>query len=282
GAPWPRAAVCDDPSLAHARAPGAPAPIEQGGAASAPICDPMAELVCRAEAPADEAPVRPARAIAAEGRILDLPLDGFGPAVVAVPLGAQPPRPVVVAAHGNYDRPEWQCAEWADIVGDRAFVLCPRGVARPDSPRGGEQRFTYRDGAALEREVAVGLAALARRFGADAATDGELVWGGFSWGAILGVGIARGAPARYPRLVLVEGGHDPWTAAAAHAYAAAGGKRVLFVCGSMGCVHAAVPPAARLAASGVAIKIELADGMGHGYGGRASRLVASDLAWLLE
>ncbi|MCC6523450.1 MAG: hypothetical protein IT373_12400, partial [Polyangiaceae bacterium] len=70
GAPWPRAVVCDDPSLAQARAPAAPAPIEQGGAASGPTCDPMAELVCGAEAPADEAPARPARAIAAEGRIL--------------------------------------------------------------------------------------------------------------------------------------------------------------------------------------------------------------------
>src|SRR5688500_18592409 len=38
----------------------------------------------------------------------DLPVPGYGVAVVSMPLGAREPRPVVLALHGNYDRPEWQ------------------------------------------------------------------------------------------------------------------------------------------------------------------------------
>src|SRR5690606_1646561 len=38
---------------------------------------------------------------------LDVP--GFGSANVAVPLGARSPRPLVIALHGDADRPEWPC-----------------------------------------------------------------------------------------------------------------------------------------------------------------------------
>src|SRR5262249_47960025 len=89
-----------------------------------------------------------------------LPVAGYPDAVVSLPRGAESPRPIVVATHGNYDTPEWQCKTWREIVGDRAFILCPRGIARPDSPAPDDIRFTYSNNQELERELSAGLAAL--------------------------------------------------------------------------------------------------------------------------
>ena len=52
-------------------------------------------------------------------------------------------------------------------------------------------------------------------------------------------------PARFPRLVLVEGGHDAWTRDAAKRFRAAGGDRVLFACGQPSCVGESKEAAAR-------------------------------------
>src|SRR5947209_312381 len=114
-----------------------------------------------------------------------LPVVGFADAIVAAPRTNEP-RPVVVAAHGNYDRPEWQCEVWRGIVGDRAFVLCPRGRPRADSPSPDDVRFTYDGAASLAREVDAGLDALRARYGARV-QDGPILYAGFSLGAILGV-----------------------------------------------------------------------------------------------
>src|SRR5262249_57017702 len=108
----------------------------------------------------------------------DLPLEGFAAAVVSLPIGTSARRPVVLATHGNYDRPEWQCEVWRGIVGDRAFVLCPRGIARPDSPSPDDIRFTYPTNAVLERELDAGLQALRVRF-ADRLDDGAILYTGF-------------------------------------------------------------------------------------------------------
>ena len=45
----------------------------------------------------------------ADGPFVKLPVQGFGDAVVSVPEGATSPRPVVVAVHGNYNRPDSLC-----------------------------------------------------------------------------------------------------------------------------------------------------------------------------
>ncbi len=57
-----------------------------------------------------------------------LAVAGFGDAVVSVPAGATRALPVVVAVLGIGDTPEEQCEAWRDVVGSRAFVLCPRGA----------------------------------------------------------------------------------------------------------------------------------------------------------
>ena len=57
-----------------------------------------------------------------------LALTGHGAAVVDVPAGVKRPAPILVAVLGIGDTPEEQCAMWEELVGTRAFVVCPRGV----------------------------------------------------------------------------------------------------------------------------------------------------------
>src|SRR5690606_13009554 len=112
--------------------------------------------------------------------VVSLPVAGFGDAVVSLPLGARAPRPVVLAVHGNYDRPDFQCMTWRAIVQDRGFVLCPRGVARRDSPGPDDVRFTFEGKLAAELDGAV--AALRERYGAWV-DSGPMLYLGFSLGA---------------------------------------------------------------------------------------------------
>jgi len=203
--------------------------------------------------------------------LVEIPVVGFGAAVVAVPIGATAPQRVVLATHGNYDHPDWQCSTWRDIVGPSSFVLCPRGIARPDSPSRDDQRFTYASNAALELEVEAAIAALRERF-AGYVDNGPMVYAGFSLGAIMGVAIAARAKhaGRYESLVLVEGGHDRWKPDTAAAFAKAGGKRVLFGCGQASCLLEAKSAAAHLERAGVATKIVGVKNAGHSYGGRVA------------
>ncbi len=157
---------------------------------------------------------------------MKLPLDGFGDAVVSVPLGATSPRSVVVAAHGRNDRPEWACGEWRGITEAGPFILCPHGVPA-DAPPGRGLAF-----AGVERtrhEIDAGLAALRARFGAYV-TDGPMIYAGFSLGAILGVSVVADDPGRFPIAVLGEGGQEQWTPARVASFSGGGGQRVLFVC----------------------------------------------------
>ena len=212
--------------------------------------------------------------------IVALPVEGYAPASVSLPLGARGLRPVLLATHGNYDRPEWQCAIWRDIVADRGFVLCPRGVARPDSPGPDDIRFTYTNNQSLEKEIAAAMAALARGF-PDYVDLRAPIYTGFSLGAIMGVRIASRDPSLATRAVLVEGGHDHWTPAMVKAFAAGGGRRVLFACGQGGCVAAARQPAALLEKAGVATRVVHGKGVGHGYGGAVAAEIKAAFEWLI-
>lgn len=66
--------------------------------------------------------------LAFSGATMQLPVAGHGDAVVSVPAGVTRAMPVVVAVLGIGDTPEEQCEAWRDIVGTRAFVVCPRGA----------------------------------------------------------------------------------------------------------------------------------------------------------
>lgn len=212
---------------------------------------------------------------------MELPVEGFPSAVVSVPIGATARRPVLIASHGNYDRPEWQCEVWRDIVADGAFVLCPRGVARSDSPSASDVRFTYESNARLEREIDAGLAALRARF-PEHVDPGAVLYTGFSLGAIMGSAIAARRAALFPRLVLVEGGHDKWTPQTAKAFADGGGQRVLFVCAQAGCSAAASAAAARLEKAGVPARVARSKEAGHRYDGPVAEETRRALGWLIE
>lgn len=264
-------AACDRPR------PGQP----PGGARTAASEAETAPSTAPQPAPPAPPPPPDPTLLTVPGPIIPLPVDGHAEAVVSVPIGATGRRPVVIAAHGNFDRPEWQCQIWRGIVGDAAFVLCPRGVPRSDSPSRDDIRFTYESNQRLEQEIDAGLAALAARF-PEHVDPGPALYTGFSLGAIMGVSIAARRPGRFPRLVLIEGGHDKWTPATAKAFADGGGLRALFVCGQAWCAGDAKRAAARLDQAGVTTKVARSKEAGHTYDGVVAEEARKALPWVLE
>jgi predicted esterase len=243
-----------------------------------------------------------------------LPLSGFGASVVSVPSGATRALPVIVAVLGIGDNPEDQCKAWRDIVGTRAFVLCPRGApnmvteevedagapsepaepsdepsdppptpspSRPDAGRTHQVGFYPVDVASVDREVTVGLAALKARFGAYVA-DRQVVYAGFSRGAFLGASVAAKHPERFRRVVLIEGGQSAWQASSAAAFARGGAARVLFVCGQPKCVEESEPAAALLRTQRVEARVVHGAGEGHGYKRQVKEELRRSFSWLVE
>jgi pimeloyl-ACP methyl ester carboxylesterase len=212
--------------------------------------------------------------------VQSLVVPGHGEAVVVVPIGATQPRPVLVATHGNYDRPEWQCEVWSEIVKGRAFVLCPRGVKRGDSPSRSDLRFEYASVGALEHEIDAGLAALTRAFPAHV-DPGPMVLTGFSLGALMAVFVAYKQPARFPRLVLIEGG-EGWQQKTAQSFQKGGGQRVLFACALPNCEAADRNAAATLRKAGVEVEQVRGSEMAHSYVGDVQAKYAARFDWLVE
>lgn len=235
-------------------------------------------------------------------------VSGFGDAVIAAPSGATEPAPVLVAVLGIGDTPESQCAVWGELVGQRAFVLCPRGVPHfvrespeptsvgiaeplegegsPEAPPvdGGklvQSGFYVPDLSALETEVAAGLAALRVRHGRYVAS-GPVVYAGFSRGAFLGASLIGKNPALFTRAILVEGGQSAWTDESAATFARGGGKRVLFACGRTSCVAEAQVASAVLARQRVETRIVHGAGEGHGYKLQVKDQIRPALDWVIE
>lgn len=213
---------------------------------------------------------------------VELELDKFGSAVVAVPVGATERRFVVVALHGNFDRPEWQCQIWRDIT-PRSFVLCPRGVRRSDTPAS-DPRFTYEGGSErLLAEIRAGQAALTERFGDYLVDDGKTaIYAGFSLGAILGIRVLAEHAAEFPSAVLIEGGYERWTPGLIAAFAR-GGKRVLFACAQTACRNAARRLGPTFEHHGVVTELAYAPGAGHTYDGPVAEAIRERLdEWLQD
>ena len=166
-------------------------------------------------------------------------------------------RALVVALHGNFDRPEWACAAWDRIVRRRAFLLCPRGEPRADAP--GLDRWQLPLAGPLAREIAAARRALAARH-PGALDEGPDVYVGFSQGAHRIARFALTTPARYPRVQLVEGGDALWSGPGA---AARPGARVAFVCATAWCARRGRGAVAALARGGAEARLERRPGAHH-------------------
>lgn len=244
---------------------------DERGAAAGPIAS--------TSAVAAEAEMAPAVAGPATVPLL---VPGFADAILSVPVGASDERPLVVATHGNFDRPEWQCEVWSQILAGRAFVLCPRGIARTDSPAADDPRFTYRHNTDLEREVDAAIAALRTSPYGPFVAEGPVTWAGFSLGAIMGVAIAARRPQDFSTLVLVEGGVDRFRDDTARAFAKGGGKRVMFVCAQRGCRGSAAARAKALEKAGIESSVVDAGNIGHAYSGPVAVEIAKALPAFLS
>src|SRR5262249_1744658 len=132
-----------------------------------------------------EPPAPGPRALDAPDPRIDLPLEGFLPAVAVVPVGARRPRPLLIATHGNHGSPDWTCPLFREIAGPDVFVVCPRGETRRDTPPP-DVRYQYEHNTSLEREIDAGVDALARRFPEHLDASAP-IYAGFSQGAIMGV-----------------------------------------------------------------------------------------------
>ena len=104
---------------------------------------------------------------------------------------------------------------------------------------------------------------------------------GFSLGATEIAQVALTEPARFPRVAMLEGGHDVWTDAAAKAFAEHGGSRVLFGCGSSWCTGPAKRTAARLERAGLEARVVFAP-VGHTNDRPLQQALMTEIGWFLE
>ncbi|HMJ14151.1 MAG TPA: hypothetical protein VK524_22200, partial [Polyangiaceae bacterium] len=198
-------------------------------------------------------------------RVVELAVDGFSPAVLVLPDDLGSRRPVLIATHGAGDGPEWQCETWQGIVRGRGFILCPRGVRLTADPKVTSGYF-YRNHLELEREVLAAVEALERAYAREVDAS-AVVYTGYSQGATMGVLMLIQHAALFPRLILVEGGHQDWSPRMAKQYKEKGGLRVLLACGGAHCNNNARRSAKWLDAEGVVARAEYVVGAGHTYGG---------------
>jgi hypothetical protein len=123
------------------------------------------------------------------------------------------------------------------------------------------------------------MAALEARFTDYVDTEHPVV-AGFSLGATEVAQLALGDPERLPRVALLEGGHSVWSDSAIRDFAARGGQRVLFGCGSNWCITPAKSSAARLEKGGVRARVVFAR-VGHTNDRPLQEAIMVELSWFL-
>lgn len=179
----------------------------------------------RARRPSSSSALTP---LAAPSWLAKLEVPGFGESRVALPLGATRARPVVIALHGDADRPEWPCGSYRDVVRDRAFVLCPRGVP----VNGG--RFGLGSVQQTREELRAALAKLKGHYGAHVA-HGAVVLAALGPAVDQALALALEEPSFFAYLVLLDGSGERFSAPRMKRFAEGGGRRVLFICTRLGC-----------------------------------------------
>jgi predicted esterase len=227
--------------------------------------------------PTPEAPPR------IEAKTVELQMPGYAPAMAKAP-GSGAKKPVVVATHGAWDRPDYHCSLWQRYVGDRAFVVCPRGKIANKGVPADQELFFYGDHLQLGAEVKAALAALQKQYPDQVDLEAPL-YTGFSQGAIQGAWMLPRHPGKFAYAVLVEGGHggyNEWGPGVAAEYAKNGGKRVVLACGREACQTKARRAAEYLEKAGIQTRIVYVEGAGHSYGGGMEEAVRTAFEWAVE
>jgi predicted esterase len=209
------------------------------------------------------APVAPADAEA-------LPVPGFGDAVLYAPRAATA-KPVMVVAHGHGMPPDDMCRDFHELVGDKGFVLCPRGTPIA----GKENAFTH--GTELPQEVDADIAALRARYGARV-DAGPMIYVGYSQSAYLAPSVVMREPSRFTRAIVIEG-NGVWNE---KKFAEAGGKRMMFACGQASCDTGNKPVVARFDKAGVPAKELYSPGAGHVWYGPVMDQIKANWAWFVD
>lgn len=240
-----------------------------------------AGVAATARSPKPSAKPKPALPpLAADSWRIDLPIEGFGPASLCVPLGAREARPIVIALHGSADRADWQCGTWNGITDAYPFIVCPRGISLPH--RAGEvEVFNYGSLKDTERELRGALGALKRRFG-EYVAPGPVILAGFSLGAILGARIAQEEPSYFSRLVLIEGAFENWSSHDAAVFAKRGGQKLLVVCSQAGCEAAARRAVLFTKRAAADADFVYPGPLGHLLDGRVASAIKQRFHWLVE
>lgn len=255
-------------------APGAPevrlaAPVGRGlgvpVAAETSSADGGAPAADRADAGAGTEGVAERPPAALPDGPVALPVDGFESAVVVPPAPSFPmPAPTIVILHGNFDRPEWQCATWSPVGMRHGWLLCPRGTPRTDVDAELD-RWTWDGPEAAARETVAALRALQTAWPGRVGED-HAVLVGFSLGARYAPVVAAAEVGlRFASLVLVEQGFAV-TSAEVQAAREAGVERVLYVCGERTeCAGRAAAASVRWKRVGAAVDVLVMEGVGHAY-----------------
>jgi poly(3-hydroxybutyrate) depolymerase len=213
------------------------------------------------------------------GDFESLAVTGHPDARISLPTGATGRRPVVVVVHGSGDRPDWECEGWRSATAQFPFIVCPTGFHDKHWSKRGDERFTHIGGAPLLAYIDASLAALAARYPAYADTRAPIL-AGFSLGASEILTLAVRDPARFPCIVLVEGGSKSWTRARIDAYLKGGGKRVLYGSGQAGVHLSQQASAKRLVASGLDVRVVFAP-VGHTFDQPLVDAVRAEAPWLV-
>jgi len=235
------------------------------------VCSALASVGCSSKRRSAElAP------LAAAAWRTELAVPGFGPAVVALPLGATAPRPIAIVLHGGADHPDWQCGSFRGVLGGRVFVLCPRG--KPHAEVQGRFALSGVDETAAELKAA--LAALKVSYGGHVAPSPVLLIG-YAEGAAIAAELMRQEPSFFARVALIDGNPNAVTPSATSIFAKGGGKRVLFFCTDLVCQGRAQARATLLTRGGAASKAVTHE-VGPWLDARFAQALSRELPWLLE
>lgn len=242
--------------------------------------DPESKFVRRSTPLVQTPPSTVALAPLVTDDFVDLPVPNHLNAVVGVPVGATTRRPIVLGVHGNFETPEAFCKALHGIIGTRAFLICVRGTERADWPKDAPH-YTFVSPQILATEVDAAINALYERF--PAYVDFEaLMYVGFSRGAFLSVAIIATEPKRFPRAILIEGGQDAWTRDRISYFAAEGGTRILFACGTDICVGEGNRISSLLKSGRIDTRVVYGADAGHVYTGRVAQELKKGFDWVVE